>query len=121
MATGCRDQGLALIVEANGDLVASSSPTPLCSRRRKIRRANINELDHQLASHLHAILSKSPEWQRPIIFDITAINTAGTLQVDNDTSSRNQHLGENYGLDWYLITAVRPIKVGCRAAESFSS
>ena len=47
------DQGLALIVEANGDLVASSSPElTLVENGKKIRRANISELDHHLANQL---------------------------------------------------------------------
>ena len=105
------DQGLALIVEANGDLVASSSPTlTLVRDGEKIRRANINELDHQLASHLHTqyFQSRTQSGKDQSSSTSPPSTQPGLFKVDNEHFlTKSTSWGENYGLDWYLITAVR--------------
>ena len=105
------DQGLALIVEANGDLVASSSPElTLVENGKKIRRANISELDHHLANHLHTqyFQSQSKTEESPSGSTLPPSTQPGLFKVENEHYlTQATPWGENYGLDWYLITAVR--------------
>ena len=118
------DQGLALIVEANGDLVASSSPElTLVENGKKIRRANISELDHHLANHLHTqyFQSQSKTEESPSGSTLPPSTQPGLFKVENEHYlTQATPWGENYGLDWYLITAVRADQGGAAQPASNS-
>ena len=117
------DQGLALIVEANGDLVASSSPElTLVENGKKIRRANISELDHHLANHLHTQYFQSQsKTRKPSGSTLPPSTQPGLFKVENEHYlTQATPWGENYGLDWYLITAVRADQEWVPRSESNS-
>ena len=103
------DQGLALIVEANGDLVASSSPEiTLIREKGKTRRANISEISHHLASHLNTEYFQNSAKENQEKQNASPTTQPGLFKVnDEHFLTDSTPWGENYGLDWYLITAVR--------------
>ena len=102
------NQGLALIVEANGDLVASSSPgLTLITEGGKIRRANIREINHELAGQFNQIYfpNRNGVSKESLIQDPS--NEPGLRKVnDNHFLIKSTPWGANYGLNWHLITAV---------------
>ena len=102
------NQGLALIVEANGDLVASSSPgLTLITEGGKIRRANIREINHELAGQFNQIYfpNRNGVSNESLIQDPS--NEPGLRKVnDNHFLIKSTPWGANYGLNWHLITAV---------------
>ena len=102
------NQGLALIVEANGDLVASSSPDlTLITEADKIRRANIREINHDLADQFNQTYfpNRNEVSKESLIQDPS--NEPGLRKVnDNHFLIKSTPWGANYGLNWHLITAV---------------
>ena len=102
------NQGLALIVEANGDLVASSSPgLTLITEGDKIRRANIREINHDLADQFNQTYfpNRNEVSKESLIQDPS--NEPGLRKVnDNHFLIKSTPWGANYGLNWHLITAV---------------
>ena len=102
------NQGLALIVEANGDLVASSSPgLTLITEAGKIHRANIREINHDLADQFNQIYfpNRNGVSKESLIQDPS--NEPGLRKVnDNHFLIKSTPWGANYGLNWHLITAV---------------
>ena len=102
------NQGLALIVEANGDLVASSSPgLTLITEEDKIRRANIREINHDLAGQFNQTYfpNRNEVSKESLIQDPS--NEPGLRKVnDNHFLIKSTPWGANYGLNWHLITAV---------------
>ena len=102
------NQGLALIVEANGDLVASSSPgLTLITENGEVRRANISEIKHGLANQFNQIYfpGGSKTSQESLI--TTPFSEPGLRKVDdNHFLFQSTPWGQNYGLNWHLITAV---------------
>ena len=102
------NQGLALIVEANGDLVASSSPgLTMITEAGEIRRANIREIQHDLADQFNQIYFPTSNKASEEGLIKTPSSEPDLRKVNN-----NHYLfkatpwGQNYGLDWHLITAV---------------
>ena len=101
-------QGLALIVEANGDLVASSQAnTLLIGKGDQPQRANLKDITLPLAAELHTQFREA-----------NIATQQGAKQSLNNTSPRvieldDQHYlinstpwGDNYGLNWHLLTAI---------------
>ena len=99
--------GLALIVEANGDLVASSKPnTTLLKDGDTIRRANLKDLKLPLAKilreHVSKILSDTNHSNSKVI----APSKANFADHDsNHFLIKATPWGEQYGLNWLLLTA----------------
>ena len=101
-------QGLALIVEANGDLVASSQAnTLLIGKGDQPQRANLKDITLPLAAELQTQFREA-----------NIATQQGAQQSLNNTSPRvieldDQHYlinstpwGDNYGLNWHLLTAI---------------
>ena len=103
------DQGLALIMEADGNLVASSAPEITFTKQNGIiRRAHIRDTDHKIAREMHKIYFQSESKGEQ--------HTTITKPSNNPTifNHDDQHFltkitpwGNEYGLDWYLVTAAR--------------
>ena len=103
------DQGLALIMEADGNLVASSAPEITFTKQNGIiRRAHIRDTDHKIAREMHKIYFQSESKGEQ--------HTSITKPSNNPTifNHDDQHFltkitpwGNEYGLDWYLVTAAR--------------
>ena len=102
------NQGLALIVEANGDLVASSSPgLTLITEEDKVRRANIREINHDLADQFNQIYFPNRNGASENSLIKAPSNEPGLRKVnDSHFLFKSTPWGENYGLNWHLITAV---------------
>ena len=104
------EQGLALIVEANGDLVASSSPTLTLVRDEKKFAEPISASS---IINWPVIYTQYFEGRSEAGTDLSASTSPpstqpGFFKVDNEHFlTKSTAWGENYGLDWYLITAVR--------------
>ena len=100
-------QGLALIVEANGDLVASSEPsTTFVKNGTSTRRANIKELKNLLAKELVAqfFKAKSGNFIPSNIRKVDA-EESPNQQGNRHFLARATPWGQQYGLNWYLLTA----------------
>ena len=102
------NQGLALIVEANGDLVASSSPgLTLITEGDKVRRANIREINHDLADQFYQIYFPNRNGASENSLIKAPSNEPGLRKVnDSHFLFKSTPWGETYGLNWHLITAV---------------
>ena len=102
------NQGLALIVESNGDIVASSSPDlTFIKEGDSIRRANISEVKHDLARQFNQSYFNNPNGssQGEGLKDLST--EAKLLKINNEHFLfKSTPWGENYGLNWQLITAV---------------
>ena len=102
------NQGLALIVEANGDLVASSSPgLALITENGELRRANIREIEHNLANQFNQIYFPGGNENSQESLITTPSSDPGLRKVENNYFLfQSTPWGKNYGLNWHLITAV---------------
>ena len=102
-----KDQsGLALIVEKNGDIVASSEPKIVLVRSGKIiRRANAQELENPIAKSLSSQFF-SQKNGKPLI-DANNFNQE-LVKIPDQTAQhfvlRATPWGQEFGLDWFLIT-----------------
>ncbi len=102
-----KDQsGLALIVEKNGDIVASSEPKiVLVSSGDIIRRANAQELKNPIAKSLSNQFF-SQKNGKPLI-DANNLNQE-LVKIPDQTAQhfvlRATPWGQEFGLDWFLIT-----------------
>ncbi len=102
-----KDQsGLALIVEKNGDIVASSEPKIVLVRSGKIiRRANAQELKNPIAKSLSSQFF-SQKNGKPLI-DANNLNQE-LVKIPDQTAQhfvlRATPWGQEFGLDWFLIT-----------------
>ncbi|NKB73802.1 MAG: histidine kinase [Synechococcus sp. s2_metabat2_7] len=102
-----KDQsGLALIVEKNGDIVASSEPKIVLVRSGDIiRRANAKELKNPIAKSLSSQFF-SQKNGKPLI-DANNLNQE-LVKIPDQTAQhfvlRATPWGQEFGLDWFLIT-----------------
>ena len=102
-----KDQsGLALIVEKNGDIVASSEPKIVLVRSGDIiRRANAQELKNPIAKSLSSQFF-SQKNGKPLI-DANNLNQE-LVKIPDQTAQhfvlRATPWGQEFGLDWFLIT-----------------
>ena len=102
-----KDQsGLALIVEKNGDIVASSEPKIVLVRSGDIiRRANAQELKNPIAKSLSSQFF-SQKNGKPLI-DANNL-TQELVKIPEQTAQhfvlRATPWGQEFGLDWFLIT-----------------
>ena len=102
-----KDQsGLALIVEKNGDIVASSEPKIVLVRSGDIiRRANAQELKNPIAKSLSNQFF-SQKNGKPLI-DANNLNQE-LVKIPDQTAQhfvlRATPWGQEFGLDWFLIT-----------------
>ena len=88
--------GLALLIEADGRLIASSDPSiPLNGAGSSNTRSSLEDLDHPLAAMLNRIHQKREPASRP------------QLQRHDDEAFLLQSTtwGGDHGLDWILLTA----------------
>ena len=88
--------GLALLIEADGRLIASSDPSISLTRSGEINdRSSLEELEHPLAEMLHRIHQKPEGSAQP------------ELQRHNDEAFLLQSTpwGADLGLNWVLLTA----------------
>ena len=102
-----KDQsGLALIIENNGSVVASSKPQIVLVRNgESIKRAKIQELESPIANSLSLQFLSQEDGK-------TLINTNNfgqeLIQIPNLNSQhfilRATPWGQEFGLDWYLLT-----------------
>ena len=102
-----RDQsGLALIVERDGNVVASSNPKIVLVRSGEtIQRANIQELESPLAKSL----SRKYFLQQGESFVVDETNFKQELVQISSLDSQHFILratpwGQEFGLDWFLVT-----------------
>ena len=102
-----KDQsGLALIVEKNGNVVASSKPKIVLVRSGKtIQRANIQELDSPLAKSLsRRYFSQQGENllvnEKNFKQELVQISSLGSQHF----VLRATPWGQEFGLDWFLVT-----------------
>ena len=97
-------QGIAFIVEENGDLVASSIPDITFTKNKEaIQRANISELNHDVAERISSNYFGNKSANH---LSLKSTNTSTFFAEDNQYFTRITPWGKNYGLDWYLITAI---------------
>jgi len=102
-----KDQsGLALIVEKNGDIVASSEPKIVLVRSGKIiRRANTQELKNPVAKSLSSQFFSQKNGKAFI--DVNNLNQE-LVKIPDQTAQhfvlRATPWGQEFGLDWFLIT-----------------
>jgi len=103
-----QQDGLALIVEANGDVVASSSPgLTFLGRGTTTKRANLKDLSSPLAQELRG------QFLPP--GTTSQLSAEGlTRQIPSLSSSGGETYlinavpwGTEYGLNWFLLTAVK--------------
>ena len=88
--------GLAVLIEADGRLIASSDPSiPLTKTGGSNERSSLGELDHPLAEMLHRIHQKPGDSAQP------------ALQRHNEEAFLLQSTpwGGDHGLNWVLLTA----------------
>ena len=100
------DKGLALIAEANGDLIASSKEnTTFTQTGNLFERTNIQSLKLPLARELHNKFFQAKDGKTLINPD--KIDKAPTLARINqrDYLIKATPWGQSYGLNWYLLTA----------------
>ena len=92
---GSRD-GLALLVEADGRLIASSDPDiPLTRAGEAEERSRLEELQHPLAEMLHQIHQKPGDSPQPQL----------RHHEDGAFLLQSTPWGRDHGLDWVLLTA----------------
>ena len=97
-------QGIAFIVEGNGDLVASSIPDITFAKgKESIQRANISELNHVLGEKIYNIYFRNKN-TNPLKIESSSARTF--FNEEDQYFTRITPWGKNYGLDWHLITAV---------------
>lgn len=103
------DQGLALIIEADGSLVASSAPEiALTTQGETIQRTNIRNADHKIVKQLHKTYFRPKEEQSQEISTKSELNKSSIFSAnDQQFLTKITPWGNEYGLDWYLVTAVR--------------
>ena len=92
---GSRD-GLAVLIEADGRLIASSDPSiPLTKQGKSNERSSLGEIEHPLAEMLHRIHQKPGDSAQP------------ALHRHNDKAFLLQSTpwGVDHGLNWVLLTA----------------
>ena len=88
--------GLAVLIEANGRLIASSDPSiPLTKTGKTNERSSLGELEHPLAEMLHRIQQAPGDESQP------------QLQHHQGRAFLLQSTpwGSDHGLDWILLTA----------------
>ena len=92
---GSRD-GLAVLIEADGRLIASSDPSiPLTTTGENNERSSLGELKHPLAEMLHRIQQAPGGAAQPQL-----------LRHENGTFLlQSTPWGSDLGLDWVLLTA----------------
>ena len=92
---GSRD-GLAVLIEADGRLIASSDPSiPLTTTGENNERSSLGELKHPLAEMLHRIQQAPGGAAQPQLFR----HENGTFLLQSTP------WGSDLGLDWVLLTA----------------
>lgn len=102
-----KDQsGLALIVEKNGDIVASSEPKIVLVRSGKIiRRANTQELKNPIAKSLSSQFFSQKN--KKLLINTNNLNQK-LVKIPDQTAQhfvlRATPWGQEFGLDWFLIT-----------------
>ena len=102
-----KDQsGLALIVEKNGDIVASSEPKIVLVRSGKIiRRANAQELKNPIAKSLSSQFFSQKNGK--LLINVNNLNQE-LVKIPDQTAQhfvlRATPWGQEFGLDWFLIT-----------------
>ena len=103
------DQGLALIMEADGNLVASSAPEITFTKQNGIiRRAHIRDTDHKIAREMHKIYFQSVnKGEQHTSITNPSNNPTIFNQDDQHFLTKITPWGNEYGLDWYLVTAAR--------------
>ena len=103
------DQGLALIMEADGNLVASSAPEITFTKQNGIiRRAHIRDTDHKIAREMHKIYFQSESKGEQHTYITNPSNNPTIFnQDDQHFLTKITPWGNEYGLDWYLVTAAR--------------
>ena len=103
------DQGLALIMEADGNLVASSAPEITFTKQNGIiRRAHIRDTDHKIAREMHKIYFQSvSKGEQHTSITNPSNNPTIFNQDDQHFLTKITPWGNEYGLDWYLVTAAR--------------
>ena len=102
-----KDQsGLALIVEKNGDIVASSEPKIVLVRSGKIiRRANAQELKNPIAKSLSSQFFSQKNGK--LLINANNLNQELVKILDQTAQHfvlRATPWGQEFGLDWFLIT-----------------
>ena len=103
------DQGLALIMEADGNLVASSVPEITFSTQGDtIKRTNIRNADHKIAKEMYKAFFRIEEEQSQEVLAKSDLNKSNIFSTnDQQFLTKITPWGNEYGLDWYLVTAVR--------------
>jgi len=94
-AWGSRD-GLAVLIEANGRLIASSDPSiPLTKKGKTNERSSLSELEHPLAEMLNQIHQRPEDSSQPQVQH----HQGGAYLLQSTP------WGSDHGLDWILLTA----------------
>ena len=103
-----QQDGLALIVEANGDVVASSSPDlTFLGNGPTTRRANIKDLSSPLAQQLRGEFLPSGTTTQ-LNAETLAQKTPALRTSESESFLTNAvPWGTEYGLNWFLLTAVK--------------
>ena len=102
-----QDPGLALIVEGNGDLVASSKPgITFIKDGATTRRANIKEIKRSLAKRLGEELIRTKDKKLGSKNRAIAHGNPGIIhEANGHFLIKATPWGQEYGLNWYLLTA----------------
>ena len=103
------ESGLALIVEANGNLVASSqADTTFTGEGSSFRRANISEINNSIIKQLRGAYFQAEDQGKPGIKMSDLSNKPSVLEINNEYYlTTATPWGDNHGLKWFLLTAVR--------------
>ena len=103
------EQGLALIMEADGTLVASSAPEiTFTTQGETFKRAQIRNADHKIAKQMYKTYFRSNDKQnQEILIKSDSNNTSIFSQNGQQFLTKITPWGNEYDLDWYLLTAIR--------------
>lgn len=101
-------KGIALIVESNGDVVASSqASTLLLGTGDQIQRANLKDITLPLAKELRAQFRQTNTPTQPGANPNINKSSPKIIEVDDQHYLLNSTpWGGNYGLNWHLLTAI---------------
>ena len=102
------ERGLALIVEANGTLVASSEPeTTFTGQGKSIRRANISEINNHISNKLYKTYFQSDGNGSSQVAATNMSNKPSIIKISDEYYiTTATPWGDNHGLRWFLLTAV---------------
>jgi C4-dicarboxylate-specific signal transduction histidine kinase len=106
------DQGLALIMEANGNLVASSAPDiTFTTTGKTVKRTNIRDVKNKLAEQIHDLYFENDNILTLGNTIKKQTNKSNTFSADGENYlTKITSWGDEYGLNWYLVTAIRADK-----------